>query len=64
MVLYVAQCAVGYLAQRTPVQHCIRVQRVALKVLGASIVVLAYYDAWLGFAAAGHSPLCGVFFSW
>ena len=57
MLLYVVQCAVGYWTQRTPVQHRARVQQVALMVLGASIVVLAYYDAWLGFVATGHSPL-------
>ena len=57
MLLYVVQCAVGYWAQHTPVQHRTRVQHVALMVLGASIVVLAYYDSWLGFVAAGHSPL-------
>jgi hypothetical protein len=25
--------------------------------LGAFIVLLAFYDAWLGFVAAGESPL-------
>jgi hypothetical protein len=51
------QCAVGYWAQRTPAQHRTRVQRIALAGLGACIVLLAYYDAWLGFVAAGDSPL-------
>ena len=51
------QCAVGYWAQRTPAQHRTRVQRIALAGLGACIVLLAYYDAWLGVVAAGDSPL-------
>lgn len=57
MLLYVVQCVVGYWAQRTPAQHRTRVQRIALAGLGACIVLLAYYDAWLGVVAAGDSPL-------
>ena len=57
MLLYVVQCAVGYWARRTPEQHRTHVQRAVLAGLGACIVLLAYYDAWLGFVAAGDSPL-------
>jgi hypothetical protein len=57
VLLYVTQCAVGYWAQRTPAQHRTRVQRIALAGLGACIVLLAFYDAWLGVVAADDSPL-------
>jgi hypothetical protein len=57
VALYVVQCAVGFWVRRTPEGHRTRVQRVTLAVLGASIVLLAFYDSWLGVVAAGHSPL-------
>jgi hypothetical protein len=57
VALYVVQCGVGYWVQRTPEQHRTRVQRITLAVLGAFIVLLAFYDSWLGVVAAGHSPL-------
>jgi hypothetical protein len=35
------------------------VQRVLLAGLGATIVLLAFYQTWLGLAAAGHdTPVC------
>ena len=57
VALYVVQCGVEYWVQRTPEQHRTRVQRIMLAVLGASIVLLAFYDSWLGVVAAGDSPL-------
>jgi len=57
VALYVVQCGVGFWVQRTPEQHRTRVQRITLAVLGASIVLLAFYDSWLGVVATGHSPL-------
>jgi hypothetical protein len=56
LLLYGVQCAVGFRVRRTPALHRTRVQRIALAVLGASIVLLAFYDTWLGFAAAGDGP--------
>jgi len=63
LLLYGVQCAVGFRVRRTPALHRTRVQRITLAVLGASIVLLAFYDAWLGFAAAGDGPfLWGILF--
>lgn len=57
MLLYCVQCAVGFWVQRTPASNRTGLHRVLLAGLGVSIVLLAFYDAWLGFVAAGDSPL-------
>ena len=63
VALYVVQCGVGFWVRRTPEEYRTRVQRITLAVLGAAIVLLAFYDSWLGVVAAGHSPLLwSVFF--
>ncbi|KAI0250131.1 hypothetical protein BJV78DRAFT_609685 [Lactifluus subvellereus] len=57
LLLYGLQCVVGFQAQRTPARDRTRAHPILLSGLGASIVLLAFYDAWLGFVAAGDSPL-------
>jgi hypothetical protein len=57
VLLYCVQCAVGFWVQRTPASNRTGLHRVLLAGLGVSIVLLAFYDAWLGFVAAGDSPL-------
>jgi len=57
VALYVVQCGVGFWVRRTPEEYRTRVQRITLAALGAAIVLLAFYDSWLGVVAAGHSPL-------
>ena len=51
------QCVVGFWVQRIPAQSRTRVHSMVLAGLGASIVLLAFYDAWLGFVAAGDGTL-------
>jgi hypothetical protein len=57
VLLYCVQCAVGFWVQRTPASNRTSLHRMLLAGLGAFIVLLAFYDAWLGFVAAGESPL-------
>jgi Na+/proline symporter len=57
VLLYGVQCAVGFWAQRTPASDRTSLHRTLLAGLGVCIVLLAFYDAWLGFVAAGDSPL-------
>ena len=56
-MLYGVQCVVGLWVQRTPTSDRTSLHRTLLAGLGVSIVFLAFYDAWLGFVAAGNSPL-------
>jgi hypothetical protein len=48
---------VGFWAQRTPASDRTSLHRTLLAGLGVCIVLLAFYDAWLGFVAAGDDPL-------
>ncbi|KAH9991814.1 hypothetical protein BJV77DRAFT_1006009 [Russula vinacea] len=57
VLLYCVQCAVGFWVQRIPESNRTSLHRVLLAGLGVCIVLLAFYDAWLGFVAAGDSPL-------
>ncbi|KAH9957987.1 hypothetical protein BJV74DRAFT_873365 [Russula compacta] len=54
---YGVQCVVGFWVQRIPAQSRTRVHSMLLAGLGASIVLLAFYDTWLGFVAAGDGTL-------
>ena len=61
LLLYGLQCAVGFQAQRTPVRDRARTHSAFLIGIGVTIVVLAFYVAWIGFVAAGDNPLfCGI----
>jgi hypothetical protein len=61
LILYGLQCAAGFQVQRIPARDRTRVHTVLLMGLGVSVVLLAFYDAWFGFVAAGDSPLiCGL----
>jgi hypothetical protein len=51
------QCAVGFWVQRTSASDRTSLHRTLLAGLGVCIVLLAFYDAWLGFVAAGDGPL-------
>jgi hypothetical protein len=57
VLLYCVQCAVGFWVQRTPASNRTSLHRTLLAGLGAFIVLLAFYDAWLGFIASGDGPL-------
>jgi len=57
VLLYGVQCAVGFWVQRTPASDRTSLHRTLLAGLGVCIVLLAFYDAWLGFVAAGDGPL-------
>ncbi|KAH9170948.1 hypothetical protein EDB89DRAFT_1975460 [Lactarius sanguifluus] len=54
LLLYFMQCAYGSQVYRTPWQSRTRMHRVLLAGLGATIVLLAVYQTWLGLVAAGH----------
>ena len=57
VLLYCVQCAVGFWVQRIPASNRTGLHRMLLAGLGACIVLLALYDALLGFIAAGDDPL-------
>lgn len=57
VLLYGVQCAVGFWVQRTSATDRTSLHRTLLAGLGVCIVLLAFYDAWLGFVAAGDGPL-------
>jgi len=57
VLLYCVQCAVGFWVQRIPASNRTGLHRMLLAGLGACIVLLAIYDALLGFIAAGDDPL-------
>lgn len=57
VLLYCVQCAVGFWVQRTPESNRTGLHRMLLAGLGAFIVMLAFYDSWLGFVAADDSLL-------
>ncbi|KAI0267059.1 hypothetical protein BC834DRAFT_93457 [Gloeopeniophorella convolvens] len=57
IVLYGVSCAVGIWVGRIPASNRTRKHTLLLAGLGAWIVILAYYDTWLGLAAAGASSL-------
>ncbi|KAH8993440.1 hypothetical protein EDB92DRAFT_1854186 [Lactarius akahatsu] len=54
LLLYLVQCAYGSWVYRIPWQSRTRMHRVLLAGLGATIVLLAVYQTWLGLVAAGH----------
>ncbi|KAH9014660.1 hypothetical protein EDB85DRAFT_2213566 [Lactarius pseudohatsudake] len=54
LLLYFVQCAYGSWVYRTPWQSRTRMHRVLLAGLGATIILLAVYQTWLGLVAAGH----------
>ncbi|KAH9026551.1 hypothetical protein EDB84DRAFT_1501586 [Lactarius hengduanensis] len=54
LLLYLVQCAYGSWVYRTPWQSRTRMHRVLLAGLGATIILLAVYQTWLGLVAAGH----------
>ena len=56
VLLYGVQCAVGFWVQRIPATDRTSLHSTLLAGLGVSIVLLAFYDTWLGFVAAGHDP--------
>jgi len=55
VLLYCVQCAVGFWVQRIPAESRTRVHGFLLSGLGIFIVMLAFFDAWLGIDAAGGS---------
>jgi hypothetical protein len=57
VLLYGVQSAVGFWVQRTPESDRTSLHRTLLAGLGVCIVLLGFYDAWLGFVAAGDGPL-------
>jgi len=57
VLLYGMQCAVGFWVQRTSASDRTSLHRTLLAGLGVCIVLLAFYDAWLGFIVAGDGPL-------
>ena len=57
--MYLVQCACGSWVYQIPRGRRTCKQTVLLAGLGATIVLLAFYQTWLGLAAAGHdSPVC------
>ena len=56
LLLYGVQCAVGFWVHRVPTESRTRAHSTLLAGLGAFIVLLAFYDAWLGFVAAREGP--------
>ncbi len=57
VLLYGVQCAMGFWVQSTPVSDRTSLHRTLLPGLGVCIVLLAFYDTWLGFVAAGNDLL-------
>jgi hypothetical protein len=57
LLLYLVQCACGSWVYQIPRGRRTRVQRVLLAGLGTTIVLLAFYQTWLGLDAAGHDSL-------
>jgi len=56
VLLYGVQCVVGFWVNRIPAESRTRAHSTLLAGLGASVVLLAFYDAWLGFAAVSEGP--------
>ncbi|KAH9055419.1 hypothetical protein EDB87DRAFT_1834174 [Lactarius vividus] len=54
LLLYLVQCAYGSWVYRIPWQSRTRMHMVLLAGLGATIILLAVYQTWLGLVAAGH----------
>ncbi|KAI9437548.1 hypothetical protein H4582DRAFT_2077133 [Lactarius indigo] len=54
LLLYLVQCAYGSWVYRTPWRSRTRMHRVLLAGLGATIVLLEFYQTWLGLVSAGH----------
>ncbi|KAH8995248.1 hypothetical protein EDB86DRAFT_2923083 [Lactarius hatsudake] len=54
LLLYLVQCAYESWVYRTPWQSRTRMHRVLLAGLGATIVLLAVYQTWLGLVTVGH----------
>ncbi|KAI9453784.1 hypothetical protein BJY52DRAFT_1287482 [Lactarius psammicola] len=57
LLLYVVQCAYGSWVYRIPGRSRTRVHRALLVGLGATIVLLAFYQTWLGLVAVGRDTL-------
>jgi len=56
LLLYGLQCAVGFWVDRMPAESRTRTHNRLLAGLGVLVVMLAFYDAWLGFVAVPDGP--------
>jgi heme A synthase len=56
LLLYGVQCAVGFWVNRMPAESRTRTHNRLLAGLGVLVVLLAFYDAWLGFVAVPDGP--------
>jgi len=56
LLLYGVQCAEGFWVDRMPAESRIRTHNRLLSGLGVLVVLLAFYDAWLGFDAVPDGP--------
>ncbi|KAH9055529.1 hypothetical protein EDB87DRAFT_1300993 [Lactarius vividus] len=54
VLLYLMQCAYGSWVYRTPWRSRTRVHRVILAGLGTTVILLAFYQTWLGLVAASR----------
>ena len=57
LVLYVVQCAIGSWVHRIPAERRTGAHGALLAGLGATIVLLAFVETWLGLVSAGHNTL-------
>ena len=57
LLLYLVKCAFGSWVYQIPVWRRTRVHSMLLAGLGATIVLLAFYQTWLGLIAAGRDTI-------
>ena len=57
LLLYLIKCAFGSWVYQIPVWRRTRVHSMLLAGLGATIVLLAFYQTWLGLIAAGRDTI-------
>jgi len=57
LLLYVVQCAIGSWVHRIPAERRTGAHGALLAGLGAAIVLLAFFETWLGFVSAGRDTL-------
>ena len=55
MLLYVVQCAVGGWVHRIPADRRTGTHGALMPGLGMSVVLLAFFETWLGLISAGRS---------
>ena len=57
LVLYIVQCAIGSWVHRIPTGSRTGLHSALLAGLGATIVLLAFFETWLGLVSVGRNTL-------